>query len=962
MVKEISSINDIPEDMKPTVSYIFSMFEEIYIVGGAVRDMIMQSATKDLDFATPVGAYEVQRILLNNNITTHDIGIEYGTVSFNLGGFDIQITTFREEFYRSGSRKPRVVVSPDIDSDLSRRDFSINSIALSKDERIDPYDGVGDISKRLIKSIGDPDIKFKDDPLRILRSFRFVSQFGFNIDDKTLLSAVSLRSNLGIVPTERIGVEFQKLMAGNYWDDALSEIADAKILNQLLKNIGVGFPVSGEDILHELSSYTAEELRLMEVADRWAMFVDALDYARNVSGVGSIDRQTLAEKLLTAFQLKKIDKETILSRISASSPSRDKSELRDSDSVEDLLYEGERQKKQNDPRWMITLATYHTAIGKEAIAQSQYKKARENLEEALKISLENHNYIIDVFSSRPEEKRDKLKGLSSRTKDRLRYCMIAEVFDDKLYSKFASSEDLISFLSKKYRHPNISANDLRATAEYVVASMYRRNPHPLTIEPFIEFLSRSDLLMDDDTIKRYIRGVIEDKIRDKSIPPKEKAQLYLQKANMAKSGSNDDSDLGFEYYDPYVDYLLNSMISSESIDKFNKFYDEFVDNATEYLKLSDSWGRYYDGVRNMYLTSASALIYGIQLSESIEKRYEISVRVVEDYKAARSAKNASRYQIYVDWFGFAHKLFHTNSSREELTELSNFAERLKSINYEDEDEGYLSQHRPDIVRKRSLLRYTSIVLGNLTGRLNTDSSKINDEVLSSLLILRKNNLIDDRNLFKALKNYLAGIEKEVDSIDKVDIPEKTLKRNRDDADEINNLLTGESETLEYKSTWQFDLDGLKYKKVKENNPDLKHETLKNIAGMMNKNGGILLIGVEDDGNVCGLEGGDFITQSSPDPRKKLDNIQKDLRNEIRTKLGVETQAIISISTLSFRDQSGDKLTVIRIEVPKFAREPILYKDITGKEIYFVRTGTSTDDAGIRAYSEAITKTVRGDTR
>lgn len=957
MTKIISSIDDIPEGMKPTVLYVFSMFEEIYIVGGAVRDMIMQNTTKDLDFATPLDALEVQHVLNCNNISTRDTGIEYGTVSFNLGGFDIQITTFREEYYQPGSRKPKVVTSPDIDTDLSRRDFSINSIALSRDELIDPYDGAGDIARRLIKSIGDPDIKFKDDPLRILRSFRFVSQFGFNIDDKTLRSAISLRSNLGIVPTERVGIEFQKLMAGNYWDDALSEIADAKILNQLLKSIGVGFSVSGEDVLHELSSFTAEELRLMEAADRWVMFIDALDYARNASGVDSIDRQTLAEKILTAFQLKKIDKETILSRVSASSPSRNKSELRDSDSVEDLLDEGERQKKQNDPRWMITLATYHTAIGKEAITQSQYKKARENLEEALGISLENHNYIIDVFGSRPEEKRDKLKGLSARTKDRLRYCMIAEVFDDKLYSKFASSEDLISFLFKKYRHLNISANDLRATAEYVVASMYRRNPRPLTIEPFIEFLSRSDLLMDDDTIKRYVRGVIEDKIRDKSIPPKEKAQLYLQKANMAKGGSNDDANLGFEYYDPYVDYLLNSMISSENIDEFNEFYDEFVDNATEYFKLSDSWGRYYDGVRNMYLTSASALIYAIQLSESVEKRYEISRRIVEDYKAARSIKNASRYQIYVDWFGFAHKLFNANSSREELRELSSFAGRLRSIDYEDEDEGYLSQHRPDIVRKRSLLRDVSIVLGNLTGLSNTDPSRINDDVLSSLLVLHKNNLIDDRNLFKALKNYLAGIEKEVDSIDKVDIPEKTLKRDRDDADEINNLLTGESETIEYKSTWQFNLDGLRYKKVKENNPDLKHETIKNIAGMMNKNGGILLIGVEDDGSVCGLEGGDFITQSSPDPRKKLDNIQQDLRNEIRNKLGVETQAIISISTLSLRNQDGDKRTVIKIEIPKFAREPILYKDLTGKEIYFVRTGTSTDDAGIRAYSEAITKTI-----
>src|SRR5690606_14311554 len=150
----------------------------------------------------------------------------------------------------------------------------------------------------------------------------------------------------------------------------------------------------------------------------------------------------------------------------------------------------------------------------------------------------------------------------------------------------------------------------------------------------------------------------------------------------------------------YVDYLLNSMISSGGIDEFNEFYDEFVDNAAEYLKLSDSWGRHYDGVRNMYLTSASALIYAIQLSESVEKRYEISQRIVEDYRAARSTKNASRYQIYVDSFGFAHKLFNTSASKDDLKELASFAGKLESINYEDEDEGYLSQHRPDIVRKR----------------------------------------------------------------------------------------------------------------------------------------------------------------------------------------------------------------------------------------------------------------------
>lgn len=946
-------VDDIPDNIKPTVLYIFSMFDEIYLVGGAVRDAIMQMPTRDLDFTTPLAVHEVKKILSSNNITTRDVGIDYGTVSFDLGGFDIQITTFREEYYQPNSRKPVISASPDIDSDLSRRDFSINSIAISNEEVIDPYDGIGDIGKKIIRVIGDSDIKFKDDPLRILRAFRFVAQLGFNIDDNTLQSAISLRSNLGIVSIERVGIELQKLMAGNYWDDALSEIADARILNSLMNILGVNFSISSEDILHELSNYTAEELRLMDVTNRWAILINSLDFARSAAGVDSVDRQTLADKLLTAFQLKRIDRDAISSRLSTETSSGLENRYRDDPSTEELLKEGNAQKKRNDPRWMISLATYHTTVGKEAITKSQYKKARDNLEEALSISQENYNYIIRTFEDRSEEKRDKLKGLGARTRDRLRYCMLAEIFDDKLYGKYTSSKSLINFLIKKYKHSNVSLSDLRSTSEYVLASVYRRNPHPLTLEPFLDYLNRDDLLMDDDTKNRYVRGGIEDKIRDKSTPPTEKASLYLQKAQMAKNIAETGVDLGFEYYDPYIDYLFNSMISTDSMNTFNKLYDEFVDNANEYLKLSDNWGRLYDGRRNMYLTSASALIHAIQISDSVEMRLKISKRVVEDYKEARSTKNSMRYKIYVDWFSFANKLFDTKPSKRELQELAIFAAKLDSIKYEDEDEGYLSQYRPDIVRKRALLKDASLVIGSLAEVSRVETSKPDDEVLSSLLILHQSGLIDSKNLFKALKNYLASIEKEVDSIDKVDIPEKTLKRDIDDADEINNLLTGESETLEYKSTWQFDIVGHRYKNVKENNPDLKHEVVKNIAGMMNKHGGVLLVGVEDNGTICGLEEGDYLMQSNPDHKKKLDNIQQDMRNDIINRLGIETQARISISTLSLKTAEGGQRTIIRINIPKAAHDPVLYIDSTGKEFYYVRTGTSTDDAGIRAYSEAV---------
>ena len=952
----VSSINDIPEDIKPTVLYVLSMFDEIYLVGGAVRDVIIRLTTKDLDFSTPIGSRQVQEILHNNNIKTRDTGIDYGTVSFNLDGFDIQITTFREEYYELGSRRPSVSYSADIDSDLSRRDFSINAIALSRDKIIDPYDGLGDINKKIIKAVGDPSTKFKDDPLRILRAFRFVSQLGYNITDETLQAAITLRSNLGIVSTERIGLELQKLISGEYWDDALYEIADAKILDSVFKILGITFSVSGDDVSHELSIYTTDQLCSMSNEDRWALFMEILDFSRGAAGVQSVDIQTLADKVLTAFQLPKPSKDAISLNLSSLRKTR---EVKSDSSVptrtpEEMLKEGTRQKEGNDPRWMISLATYNATIGKSAISSSQYKKARKHLEESLKISQENYNYIINTFSDRPEEKRDKLKGLSVRVRDRLRYSMLAEVFDDRLYSKYKSSDELINFLVKKYKNYNISVSDLRSTAEYVLASTYRRSPHPLTIEPFLEYLDSDDLLMDKDDIRRYRRGIIEDKIRDKSILSKEKAGLYLQKAEIAKSAATEtNSRLGFEYYDPYIDYLYNSMVSADSLSDFNKIYDEFVDSASEYLKLSDEWGRYYDGKRNMYLTSASALVYAIQLSDDVSTRLKISKTIVDDYKEARSLKNRMRYMIYVDWFSFVDKLFDSDGSKESLRELCAYSSKLDSIGYKDDDEAYLSQYRADIVRKRALLQDTALAISVIIDSHDAHKRSAEDKVISSMLTLLKTKLIDRKNSFNILKNYLAAMEKEINTLDKIEIPERSLKRNLDDVDEIQALLTGESETLEYKSTWKFDLNSYRYKNEIKNDDSIKHEVMKNIAGMMNKNGGAVVIGVEDDGTVCGLESGDFMLQSSPDPRKKLDNIQQDLRNEIINRLGADINALVSIRTLSFNNQDGDSRTVIKIDIPIAKGGPVIHRDMSGTETYYVRTGTSTDDAGLRAYGDAV---------
>ena len=134
----------------------------------------------------------------------------FGTVSTTAGLYDIQITTYREEGYAIGERHPKVRLIQDIDSDLSRRDFTVNSIALSGSEIVDPYNGREDLKKKIIRCVGDPAQKMNDDPLRIVRAYRLVSSYGLNIDplvDKAMQSSIDL---LQIVSTERLAEEFRR--------------------------------------------------------------------------------------------------------------------------------------------------------------------------------------------------------------------------------------------------------------------------------------------------------------------------------------------------------------------------------------------------------------------------------------------------------------------------------------------------------------------------------------------------------------------------------------------------------------------------------------------------------------------------------------------------------------------------------------------------------------------------------
>ena len=204
---------------------------DIYLVGGAVRDILMEKEVNDLDFATSLTPQEVNIVLKKEGIHTYPIGIEFGTIGAILGEKEVQITTFRKkEKYSPKNRKPEIEFGKTIEEDLSRRDFTINAMALTpKGELIDPFNGKEDIKKGIIRTPLNPDTSFSDDPLRMLRAFRFQSQLGFKIESKTLSSIKKNAFRIMFLSQERIQMEMDKILTGEYVTKALEELLQSQL-------------------------------------------------------------------------------------------------------------------------------------------------------------------------------------------------------------------------------------------------------------------------------------------------------------------------------------------------------------------------------------------------------------------------------------------------------------------------------------------------------------------------------------------------------------------------------------------------------------------------------------------------------------------------------------------------------------------------------------------------------------
>ncbi len=217
---------------------------ELWLVGGALRDRLLGLDSKDLDYSTDADPDAIEAIAgaLGAPVTT--VGKRFGTIGALVGGEWSEITAFRGDTYRDGSRWPDVTFGSNIEEDLARRDFTINAFAEDAftGRKLDLYGGEADLRAGIIRAVGEPERRFREDPLRILRGIRFASQLGFAIEPGTLAGMEATAGLIATLSQERITTELDKLLRGKAPRDGLESLratgALAFALPELVPMIG----------------------------------------------------------------------------------------------------------------------------------------------------------------------------------------------------------------------------------------------------------------------------------------------------------------------------------------------------------------------------------------------------------------------------------------------------------------------------------------------------------------------------------------------------------------------------------------------------------------------------------------------------------------------------------------------------------------------------------------------------
>ncbi|MDO5018071.1 MAG: CCA tRNA nucleotidyltransferase [Lagierella massiliensis] len=314
------------------VIYLLNKFKEhnfsAFPVGGCVRDSLLCLSPKDFDLTCDALPSEILEIFKDHKTIT--LGEKFGTIGVVLNNKIFEITTMRfEDNYLDNRHPEKISFTKNLKEDLSRRDFTINAMAYDyvKDEIIDPHGGLNDLNNHLIRTVGNPDDRFSEDALRILRAFRFSGQLNFKIEDGTLSSICKNSPLLKNIAGERIKDELDKILLYSSFE-SLRNLYNCNVFNILLPEVHAMFKTSQNNSYHVYNvgdhslmavSKVKEDIILKYVA----LFHDLGKVPTKTTGDDGVDHfynhseysVELSEDILNRLRFSKKDKERILKLI-----------------------------------------------------------------------------------------------------------------------------------------------------------------------------------------------------------------------------------------------------------------------------------------------------------------------------------------------------------------------------------------------------------------------------------------------------------------------------------------------------------------------------------------------------------------------------------------------------------------------------------------------------------------------
>lgn len=289
---------------------------EAYLVGGCVRDLLLGKMPNDWDITTSALPEQIFKIF-EKDFTVFGKGRKHGTIGVKIENIIYEVTTFRiDKEYKDFRRPKKVYFTENLKEDLKRRDFTINAMAMdSKKNIVDLYNGKKDLKEKIIKTVGYPDERFKEDSLRILRAIRFSTQLNFKIEEQTFLAIIKNRDLLKYLSADRVREEFNKILMSENPSDGIKRLVETKTMKYIIPEIekAIGFeqksPFHSKDIFEHTLDVIELTPKILEV--RLSAFFHDIGKTKTFTidekGIGHFYKHNSIGKLMTIEIMKRLN-------------------------------------------------------------------------------------------------------------------------------------------------------------------------------------------------------------------------------------------------------------------------------------------------------------------------------------------------------------------------------------------------------------------------------------------------------------------------------------------------------------------------------------------------------------------------------------------------------------------------------------------------------------------------------